>query len=334
MNSTPFIADNCRQPLVPSLSKEQGCSRIASIIRGAFEGVRNFFSVPTRYFGSKTWSIPGVICRAPYLVFKKIFSSQKFSFKEELLQPGYQFSAKKDLTKEELKPYYPHACAPCYNYALKEENIPDGWKLARDTWYNPQSGLKISFLQKGDELMLPIGSIEAKELAPKRNKCIRQSLLGQDIEIFKEADKVFADLSSDPLLKGKKVTLVGACFGAAIASYVALKHKTPAVCFNSFPMGVAQQQDVGNERLREASKYVTHISAKGCYTSDMPAYRVIDRGLSALGFRIPGWFGNRFRIPSAYSAMQDTHAYFIGSVMEHLGHDKRTKPVDLQNFIV
>jgi hypothetical protein len=307
----------------------QGSSRIASIVRDVFEKIRDFFSFPIRYFGSKTWSIPGLIFRTPYLLFKKIFSSEKFSFKEELFQSEYRFSIEKNLTKTELKSYYPYGCAPGYTYGLNPDYIPHGWSVVKPVFYNPQSGLKISFLQKGDEVILTFGSVEAKELKPKRNELARGSLLGMNPDLYKEASQRFSKLSSDPLLKGKKITLAGSCLGAAIASYVALKHKTKAVCFNSFPLGVGQQYDLGNERLRKAPDYITHISAKGDYTSDIAGYPVVDRILSAIGFRTPGHFGKRFRIPSAYKSMHDTHAYVIGNIMQHLGRDKRTKPVDL-----
>ena len=93
------------------------------------------------------------------------------------------------------------------------------------------------------------------------------------------------------------------------------------------PIGAGFQFKLGSKALSEADSYVKHLVIKGDFVSDTSP--VPDVILSGLGIRTPGNFGEKYRILSAYKESDKTHNFVLGSMMQHLGYDKRAKPKDV-----
>jgi len=324
------------------------------------KGVGEIFSFPFRYFGSKTWSIPGVLFRLPSALFRRALGrASQQSLKRELLGSGYHFQFEKSLSPVELKEYLPYACATAFVHGsdpswiepfgyqvVSPKDLPlfddNGVEAHENCYFDPQSGLKAAIAKKGDTLLVAFGALKSNysELTDDAlaNKKLYNKNLGNTIKnwvgavpsIYHQADNLFKKLQKTEQFKGKKVVLVGQCYGGSIASFLALKRNIKAYCFNTLPFGAGLQKEVGQSALLEADQYVTHITARGDWLSDPRSIlRVLDRVASGVGIKTPGNFGRRYVIPSAYPSRAQTHHYAVGSVMTHLGYDKRTKPSDL-----
>lgn len=318
-------------------------SAIKKIALAIFEGV----TFPFRHLGSKNWSIPGVILRTPGIVFNRIFFKSSLSLKEEMFPSFCQNKFDKMIPIEQAKSYYPHVCSTAFVHQNKEAYIPKGWQalspktieetLPKGTEIEDESviytssGLKISFIEKEDEIIVAFGSLERAEKKRKvsKTKNIAASFMGFIPSAAEQADQFVKFLKDHPYCKGKKITLSGNSYGATLAQYAGLKNDVPAVCFNSFAMGVGLQHSIGKQRLRKADQYVIQITAKGDLVADSFVHRNIDPLINLLGLKTPGNFGKRFMIPSAYTKRMETHGFILGSFMAYLGHDKRDHPADI-----
>jgi len=94
-------------------------------------------------------------------------------------------------------------------------------------------------------------------------------------------------------------------------------------------LGAGLQYDIGTSALNCADEFITHISAKGDFVSDLYKVHFVDFILQMALLRSPGNFGKRFTIPTAYKKSIETHEYPFGSLMKFLGKDIRTRPKDL-----
>lgn len=318
-----------------------------------FEILTTIICFPLRYVGSKTWSIPGALLRTPLILFKRIIYRSNTPLIQELFPTHYRFSFEKKLSPEELKPYYPHVAATAFVHQSKDQFIPFGWKKlspltlgvnaanmeVTDSFIlSSLSACKASMIEKGNTIIISFGSIEANEgsssnekIKSKKSVNILGSLLGFTPQTLEDADILVRELLRHPYFKNKNISLTGNSYGATIAAYAGLNNKIPAVCFNAFALGVGPQWNIGTTRLAQADQYITHISAEGDFTTDLSIYKPVDLLLNAIGWRTPGNFGRRFKIPSAYKGRCATHGFILGSVMAHLGHNIRTLPGDLIN---
>lgn len=329
-------------------------STIAVLAKRIFDGFYVVFSFPCRFLGSKTWSVPGVILRAPWILFKRLFVRNSTPIIQELFPNNYRFSFEKTLTREEVKPYYPHVAATAFVHQNKDQFIPSGWKnlspkdlgitmlkvdVGNDCLYDLSSGFKASLIEKDDEIIVAFGSLEIDSGKTETGKFrfsksgnILTSLVGLTPKPLQQAASFVQILRNHTYCQGKKISVTGNSYGAALAAYAGLKNETPAVCFNAFQLGVGSQWDIGKDRLEKADQYITHISAKGDYVTDLSIYKPVDLFLSAVGLKTPGNFGRRFTIPSAYKKPLATHGFILGSVLEHLGYNQRTTPAELKTI--
>jgi starch synthase len=155
------------------------------------------------------------------------------------------------------------------------------------------------------------------------------NFFGGNPAIYHHASKVIELIKNSRLAEGKKISLTGQSLGGSLAEYAGLRLAIPTFCFNSFPLGVGLQSELGSESLAQADKYVTHISAENDLFSDNKVSRVIDRVVNLFGLKTPGNFGQRFSIPSAYKDTLSTHSYVLGNIMHHLDYDTRCLPKDI-----
>jgi hypothetical protein len=239
-------------------------------------------------------------------------------------------------------------------------DISETMQVKDDCFFDPYTGVKAIILEKDNEVVVCFGSLhtgdyefklpeqqqsqgadgtkekekidekKAAKVRERQMQSVHGNLLGLKSKTYDQADLLYQKIASLPQFQGKKISLAGQCFGGSLASYVSLKNKVPAICFNTFPLGVGQQEKIGPDMLHKADEYITHVSAETDYVSDNRKVAFIDWILTSLRIRSPGNFGKRFVIPSAYSNSDATHAYIQGSLMNYLGHDKRANPADLK----
>ena len=333
-------------------------SKICKVAVNSFQIFVEILKAPTRYLGAKTWSIPGILMRLPFAAIQHARGKlHPRTVKEELLGTGYHRYAQKVLNKEELQPFFKYGCAAAFVHKTKEEwispfghtilgrhsftqtqldSLPPALEARSNCLFNPQSLLKMALLQKDGELIVAFGAKGSYESEGVQDSGLTNVLLsgaanlaGIKPAIYKEAEEAVAWIKMQPEFKDKKITLCGQCFGGSLASYCALKQNLKAVAMNPFPLGAGLQQDISKQALDNADQHVTNICVKGDLYSDRMLYDAIDTVVSAVGIKTPGSFGTRFAIPSAYNKSSDTHNFFLGSVMKHLGFDPRDKLADL-----
>lgn len=339
-------------------------SRVSAAIRASIAWLKIIFTFPFRYLGSKTWSIPGVILRAPWLVFKRIFTKVDLSLKEELFGNGqYHYFFEKTIKSDELKPYLPYAAATNFVYHENPKYLLPGWAPIRseilnirdedplfkqEAYPNPISGFKASLLGKGDELVICFAPLEKRPRDDRSrwqrisafvrgffggNKPIKNIvglMSGFKPAAFEQADTFVGRIQNLPEFKDKKITLAGLCYGGIFASYVGIKRGIRTVCLNSLPLGVGLQHQISSDRLSRAGEYVTHICAKGDWVSDSPGQAILDLIINRLGFRTPGLFGRKFLVPTAYPKSRSaTHGNPVGSILKHLGYNEEIELKDI-----
>lgn len=222
---------------------------------------------------------------------------------------------------------------------------------------DPESGLKVMMVTNEDEVIIAFGAAGAAknefvdaENNPSWKKLERHiwnnivwaNLFGASPEIYRQADKLYTAIKDHEALKGKKITLVGHCLGGSLASYVGLKHGVQVNGFNTLAFGAGIQKEIGDERLKEANKYLTHISISKDFFSDCPKSSIVDRMVNLMGIRTPGNFGKHYTVPAyeEYNNPKDgnslsrvnqdrIHNFYVGSMMAHVGFSNRDKPVTL-----
>lgn len=336
----------------PSRVKE----KIGSIAKRCFEALKLIVTFPLRFLGSKTWSIPGLILRTPLILFKRLIGKADQPLATELFGAGYHFGFNKTPTPEELKPYYPYACASAFMHANYLAYVPNGWTVVKPStltllpnllckescFFDPNTGLKISILQKDDQLIVGFGALfssdeELGNDASAKQKVQRQmqwsvvyQFLGGSPSIYEHTNQSIKLLREDPLFQNKKITLVGHSYGGSLAEYVALKQNLPAVCLNSVPLGGGLQQEIGLEALQKADQIIQHIASTHDVFMDLPILPTLNRFTSLLGLRTPGTFGRKWLIPSFHRHPFKSHAHIFKNISAHLGYGPHTNPVDVK----
>lgn len=342
--------------------------KASEVARNTFQTIKCIATFPIRYFGAKTWSIPGVMFRFPVILFQRIFKKSQVnsSFKEELFcSKGYSNSFISE-TKDTVARYYSYCCIAAYVHSSNPEWVKDlGYNLISPNslgiddlivkmnkekiyFFDPISGLKIVILEEEKEVVIAIGSLSSQKsesLSAKEESQIQRSgyknlinnILGGVPSIYQQADvfikQVVQKLENDTTYAKKSVVITGQCYGGSIASFVALRQKLSACCFNSFPIGAGLQRKIDPSTLQSADQYITHLSVKGDSVSDPSIFfRIFDDIFTTLGIRTPGNFGKRYAIsasPNYLGSGRKIHGYVLGSLSKFLGHSERTKPAEL-----
>jgi hypothetical protein len=334
-------------PLSLKTKAKEMCSKVYQVFKIFLNIVKGIVSFPIRYLGSKTWSLPGLIIKIPFSLFK----NQPFFDKK-----SYHYGTQKKLTAIELKPYLKYAATSAASFkndpkwleglninfhcfSLNEidlKNIPGKIIIQNAVLFDPDSGLKVLVAENENEVIVSFGARDSlsTEIDIKCQKQIKDdqfntaalNLLGANSAIYEQASAVITALQKSEKLKNKQWVLVGQSFGGGLAQYVGIKKQIRTVCFNSIALGAGLQKNLGDSLLAQSDEFITHISAENDILSDFPFINVIDRFFSLIGIRTPGNFGQRFSIPSAYSSIKGTHNYILGSIMKHLGYTTRCLP--------
>lgn len=337
--------------------------KIREFILEIFRFLAKVITFPLRYFGSKSWSLLGLIVRFPIVAIQHLFwKNLPNTFYEDLFGKGYHRFGNPTLSPEQVKPLVKYACANMANQVGKisyletfgyqifspEEifhklNISNTIRPHNSCFFDFTTGLKLAIHKKNDEFLLSFGGlagVDSETEDPTLRKSTRDSLwnggfgsaAGIKTALFMDAEVLFSQIKELPEFKDKRITLTGQCLGGTIASYLSLKHQFPCIVFNSLPMGAGLQYEIGDEKLMDADKYVTNVIASTDYFADLPKIvGVADAFLGFLGFKTPGNFGRKFFVPTAYKSASDTHRYILGSLMQHMGYHCRTLPQDIKH---
>lgn len=316
-----------------------------SIFKEAIQGFISIITFPARYFGSKTWSIPGVIGRSVTAVFFRVFGGHKITSSYIFAESkGYQEKSK-ELPKEfgfTLAPYA-NMVAFAHNnkteYLEKEGYFPLDHKLLgvnlgsrlqtpKDyIYFNKESGLKILLTESPEknEVVISFGALKSsesilvgqnrdnKKILSRQYRQVYSNYLGFVPALYQEADHAVSTILNSEYLKDKKVVLAGQCLGGSIAQYLSLKHKMKGYCFNSLPLGCGVQYALGQKTLDKANEYVTHVHTQGDFLNKN--YKA-DKVASVLGFKTPGNFGDTYWITTPYKNSQEVHNNFLGSYQD------------------
>jgi len=331
--------------------------QIQKYAKDLFEILYAVVTFPCRYIGSKTWSIPGVIMRLPQALYQRIVGrADNKAMKDILFCSKHQSLPARELTREEAKAYVcPLAMAAC-THACDEATWanPLGYRIVRPSelqvdspciesktlcFFDRFSGLKMTVMENNDQVVVGIGAVAAYESETPGEKKYHLgmviwmhivaglSLFGGEIAAVQKADKLFSQLVKSPRLQGKKITLVGVCFGGMIAQFLSLKHRIHSYCINCLPMGAGLQWRLGRKALEHAERFVTQVRVTGDYfDSERKVWKIGDAVTSLLGIKVPGNFGHSYLITTPYTTLKTVHERSFGSLMWHLGFDQRTKP--------
>lgn len=310
-------------------------------------------SCVTRYIGSKSFSIWGVSYRLCSHIAHKIFdSSYNKSLDKALFFDHYQF-LHTPATKKKAKSFI--EASSCCTFVQSSDkkwveklelNVidpksldlqMDGIKCCDGYILDVESGLKIALCEKNGKVYISYSAKraaypgaeslnESKDYIAVENSAIVSNLVGGKPARYLRGIVITKALLNSSFMQGKQVHLTGQCFGGSVAQAAALTFGVKATLFNTFAMGAGIQQLVGDKNILKAKKLITHVSAKSDYVSQPWYIKPFDYTLGFLGIRTAGNFGKKFSIPTAYTDTAETHKYFLGSLFEYLGYDKRDLP--------
>ncbi|MBA2368873.1 MAG: hypothetical protein H0V82_07620 [Candidatus Protochlamydia sp.] len=327
--------------------------KIKTIIIEIFKNLINAATFPLRYLGSKTWSFPGAILNLPLNMIKgrPVFNNET----------GYHFETEKELSPDELRPFLKYAAVSAASFATDSKwlqnleglefhqlmprdidiaALPPGIEIIENCLFDPTTGLKIVIVKNEHELVIAFGArgsttsalqneMQIKEIRKNQAFSGAGNFFGGRPSLYSHAADAIKIIKNSNLAEGRKISLTGQSLGGSLAEYTALRLKIPAICFNSFPLGVGLQSELGVESLAQADEFVTHISAQNDIYSDNVMTRAIDRIVNLFGLKTPGNYGRRYSIPSAYPDNARTHNYVLGNIMHHLNYDTRCLPKDV-----
>lgn len=316
----------------------------------AYNVIKSAFKFPTRYLGSfkKLKS---------YRFTSKPLRSDKIETYLRTAAIATAIESKNDnFEKDWLKPLKLNIIAPSQINLNKEFLEQNDIEFNDKYFFSKKTGLKVMLVKNQDEIYITFGSAESIKSAfigdqdvwsSLKNKIMRNNvgnLFGTKPKLYKQAEELFLALKQNSsILENKKLTLVGHCMGGSVASYIGIKHKIKTHGFNTLALGPGLQKELGGENLRQADKYVRHISIKGDKISDFKVVSFVDRFFSALGFCTPGNFGKHYVVPPAkeYANQKfyhwikkqgQLHVYFFGSMADKLGHSHRAKAKDMFQY--
>lgn len=354
---------------LPVVSTNSSCCwgflyKIRDKIIEIFRFLGKILSFPLRYLGSKTWSLPGLIFRFPIVTIKHLFwKNLPHTYAEDLFGKGYHRFGHPILSSEEVKPYVKYASANSalqtgllsyiedFGYKIchpkdvidKLVDLPKELKAHQKCFFDSSTGLKIAIYKKENELLFSFGTLagadsETTDITERiriRNTLWNSgfaSASGIKSSLFMDADAVFSKIKNLPDFKDKKIVVTGQCLGGTIASFLSLKHQCQGITFNTMPMGVGLQEEIGNDKLMDADNHLTHIIARSDYFADLPRIvGVADAILNFIGLNTPGNFGKKYLVPTAYDKAWDTHRFIVGSMMAHMGFHFRTLPGEVKH---
>lgn len=218
---------------------------------------------------------------------------------------------------------------------------PAGMQKNDHCLFDPTTGLKVYIATNSkNELIFCFGSsgsggdkdvqgFKKFQMQTNQRWATFGSFLGFNPRMYEQAVEVVEAIKNDLQYADEKVVLTGHCLAGEVASYVSLRTRIKAVVFNSLPLGAGLQAKISNNSLKEAKKYITHLSAERDFTSDFYGIETVDKFFHFFGIRTPGNFGERYFINCPYSSILQKHGFILGTMMHHTGYNVRMKPSEI-----
>jgi len=278
------------------------------------------------YFGSKSrWPLGEGYQYASKPVERELF---KRNF-------HYLLMANATVSRKPEQRVQPFGFEYCDHLALLENlNIKGDFQADSKVIYSDKGNLTLSIFENEGEIVIGFGN-----KSPNRSRGIltsnqRYSILnwlGVTPTVYRESEKIVRAILDSNYFKGKKVKLVGVCYRASLASYVASRLGLSAVCGDSAPLGAGLQRIIGRKRLQESYDNIIHISTQHDFVGENRWLTFFSKFFDLIGLRTPGNFGKRYHIPPAYPKDNyRSHMFFYSSIMKHLGYSERTSPTALK----
>ena len=175
---------------------------------------------------------------------------------------------------------------------------------------------------------------ESKAAHRQHIKAIAGNLVGLSPELYIQADvvskQIMKIMQENAQYDDYNFVLAGQSLGGSLAQFVGLCNNIKSMCYNAVPLGKGLQSLIGDEKLRKADLYITHLAVASDFASDQRGSGTTSLFLNCLGICTPSNFGQRNRFPTAYTSPWDTHSFILGSSMGYLGRDLRKKPEHLK----
>ncbi len=205
-------------------------------------------------------------------------------------------------------------------------------KAHEKCFFDRNSGLKISIMRGEKEVLIAFGAMgsgdtevpsdQSEELSAKQWQTALLNLFGATCDIYEKAELFVREFSKLEPFRDKKIVIIGQSLGGSLAQYAGLKNQLITYCFNPIPLGRAQIQKLNASKITQEDK-VFVISAEGDYATKIAEHTAFK--IAQYVIQTPKLYGKKFTIPSAYSSQDETHTYFMGSLMKYLGYDIKTR---------
>lgn len=331
--------------------------RVGNSASQSWSHIKQAVCFPLRYLGSKTWSVPGLIAKAPILLLEKTCSTNSAHPHAPLFSSGYHYQpqpASLEISQKYLSDAYIAAAVydcDCSHFDrlgltllnpqelnINLSQLPGNIEANDKRFVDLTTGFKMMIVEYANEIIMAFGALASapRELAdvPEdeialRNKLwvsvVIAELAGLTPILYEQAEAMFLEIQKHERISVKQIRLVGHSMGASQASFIGLRNQIKASCFNSLALGPSLQKAIGADRLRAADQYITHLSVHGDFFSDPPCMTLLDRFIGLVGLRTPGNFGNHFRIPSTLQSQSEIHNNFVGAIEKHLIDLERKK---------
>jgi len=201
--------------------------------------------------------------------------------------------------------------------------------------FDPQTGLKVGLYEKEGILYVvfgALGSNDSEMSDKKESRAFRKKMLKSSVkslvygapDFFDQADQLLHQIRAKS--EGKQIHLSGQSLGAAIATYVSLKHQLPATALNSMALGPGLQKKIGRDNLIRAKSLITQIVTDGDWISNPPKHvRASSIFFELHGITTPAILGKRYVIPHAKAYETDNflksigniHKFILGNLLVH-----------------
>lgn len=216
-----------------------------------------------------------------------------------------------------------------YRADEKDHQAPDGWQTVpipegvphADPWSGFQAAVYRS--EKDDRLVVCFAGTFEPSLTDWYTNF--KQAQGKIPEQYKQAAKLTQWARSLAREEGRQVHLTGHSLGGGLATYVALKNRLPAYCYNPADLGAGTRRDVGIEGRRAAQELVINFRVDGeLLSKDKGVVSTVQKGVKVLGSRLGNFstrpLGREFILPKDSSIV----GHYMPSIKRRL---KEAKPV-------
>ncbi len=295
---------------------QQNCFSIEKSILEMGKCLVEKLTIPCRFIGSKFLSLPEIVIRIVIFVKNWICNRTQGRIEEIMTKTGYSLETlplPRSMSMKALK-------FARLDAAVHTDNIE--WLPSNCTYITDyvHEGLKVALIKevctkenslvtfKRMHVVFGAKGAEGTKIYDTMNvlKVVWNMLGGISDNYFKAEEAYLSLRKKHPtLFKDCKIDFSGLCLGGSLAAFVGLRqsemgHTKKVFAMNSVGLSPSAQWHIGREKLRNATKLITLVSAEGDFASAPPfLFRIIDVFLNFLGFLTIGNYGKRYIIPHA-----------------------------------